>query len=366
MALWPRFRSGALLGAGVLWLAIGLPGSGLAQDSPCVECHDDVHLNATPHAELACLDCHSGFDADPHPEALPAKPYAVCADCHDASEKLQTSVHGAPGKTTPSCRECHGAGHKIVAVKDPVSLASPAHVTATCAQCHKEEAKTSGDRRPRRPRREAAPTRLASTATASRTRSQGNRRRSASCSTCHATVVTEQHASLHGKAAARGDALAPTCVTCHGGHEILSHQDAKSPVAVMNIPLLCGECHREGSEVSLTHDIPQDNILENYADSIHGEGLFQKGLTVTAVCTSCHSAHNILPHTDPKSRINVAQRRQDLHPVPRADRARAPQGDRGPPVGERAEPRSRSASTATRRTRSAASSTAPAWRTRTA
>ncbi len=127
----------------------------------------------------------------------------------------------------------------------------------------------------------------------------------ASCSTCHATVATEQHASLHGKAAARGDALAPTCLTCHGGHGILSHKDAKSPVAVMNIPLLCGKCHREGSEVSLTHDIPQENILENYADSIHGEGLFQKGLTVTAVCTSCHSAHNILPHGDPKSTINA-------------------------------------------------------------
>ena len=118
-------------------------------------------------------------------------------------------------------------------------------------------------------------------------------------------MATEQHASLHGKAAARGDALAPTCLTCHGGHGILPHKDPKSPVAVMNIPLLCGKCHREGSEVSLTHDIPQANILENYADSIHGEGLFQKGLTVTAVCTSCHSAHNILPHGDPKSTINA-------------------------------------------------------------
>ena len=45
-------------------------------------------------------------------------------------------------------------------------------------------------------------------------------------------------------------------------------------------------------------------------DSIHGEGLFKRGLTVTAVCTSCHTAHFVLPHTDPRSSIakqNIAK-----------------------------------------------------------
>jgi cytochrome b subunit of formate dehydrogenase len=72
----------------------------------------------------------------------------------------------------------------------------------------------------------------------------------------------------------------------------------------MNIPALCGECHREGSPVSRTHDIPQDRILQNYSMSIHGDGLYRAGLTVTAVCTSCHTSHNILPHTDPRSSIH--------------------------------------------------------------
>jgi len=314
MALSPKFRFGALSGACFLFLAAGLLGGpaapAVAQESPCAECHDEVHLDATPHAELACLDCHPGFDADPHPEALPAKPYGVCADCHEAGEKLAASVHGAAGKASPSCRECHGAGHKILPVKDAASLAGPGHVTATCAQCHQAEAKTAErgahavvkDGRPNATCVDchSAPHEIARAANAANAAKV-----LAACSTCHATVATEQHASLHGKAASRGDALAPTCITCHGGHGILSHKDAKSPVAVMNIPLLCGKCHREGSEVSLTHDIPQENILGNYADSIHGEGLFKKGLTVTAVCTSCHSAHNILPHGDPKSTINA-------------------------------------------------------------
>jgi cytochrome b subunit of formate dehydrogenase len=72
----------------------------------------------------------------------------------------------------------------------------------------------------------------------------------------------------------------------------------------VNIPLLCGECHREGSPVSRTHDIPQERILENYSMSIHGDGFFRAGLTVTAVCTSCHTAHNVLDHTDPRSSIH--------------------------------------------------------------
>ena len=129
------------------------------------------------------------------------------------------------------------------------------------------------------------------------------------CASCHSTEGRQHGRSLHGQAAARGDPLAPSCINCHGGHGILSSRNPASSTSTMNIPLLCGECHREGSPVSRTHDISQERILENYSMSIHGDGLFRAGLSVTAVCTSCHTAHNILPHTDPRSSIyhdNVA------------------------------------------------------------
>jgi cytochrome b subunit of formate dehydrogenase len=123
------------------------------------------------------------------------------------------------------------------------------------------------------------------------------------CASCHAPQG-EQHAqSLHGQAAARGDRLAPTCEHCHGVHEVRSHRDPLARTAVMNIPFLCGECHQEGTPVSRRRTIPQDSILANYSESIHGAGLFRQGLTVTAVCTSCHTSHFILPHTDPRSSI---------------------------------------------------------------
>ena len=124
------------------------------------------------------------------------------------------------------------------------------------------------------------------------------------CGTCH-TTEQEQHArSLHGKAVARGDPLAPRCVNCHGNHDIYPVKDPRSAVAPLKVPFVCGQCHREGTPVSRNRPIPQDNILENYSESIHGEALLKKGLSVAPNCATCHTPHLILPHTDPASSIN--------------------------------------------------------------
>jgi cytochrome b subunit of formate dehydrogenase len=130
------------------------------------------------------------------------------------------------------------------------------------------------------------------------------------CGSCHADQHSQYAESLHGRAAQRGDRLAPSCTQCHGTHNILRALDPRSPTSTMEIPRLCGQCHHEGSPVQLTHDIPQSRILENYTESIHGEGLFRRGLTVTAVCSSCHTSHFVLPHTDSRSSIakqNIAR-----------------------------------------------------------
>ena len=124
------------------------------------------------------------------------------------------------------------------------------------------------------------------------------------CAECHDALAKKHAGSVHGQALANGDPMAPRCQDCHGTHDIISHFDRTSRTYAMNIPRLCGTCHHEGSPVSITHDIPQDRIFENYSQSIHGEGVFEKGLAVTAVCTSCHTSHDILPHTDPRSSVS--------------------------------------------------------------
>ncbi|MFI5113386.1 MAG: hypothetical protein ACHP9S_11195 [Terriglobales bacterium] len=123
------------------------------------------------------------------------------------------------------------------------------------------------------------------------------------CGACHSDEQKQHANSLHGKAIARGDPLAPHCVDCHGNHDIVPVKDPRSAVAPLKVPFVCGGCHREGTPVQTNRHIDQHNILENYSESIHGEALFKKGLIVAPNCATCHTAHNILPHTDPNSSI---------------------------------------------------------------
>ncbi|MFC2134984.1 cytochrome c3 family protein [Bacteroidota bacterium] len=124
------------------------------------------------------------------------------------------------------------------------------------------------------------------------------------CSNCHDEASAHFESSLHGTALREGKYLAPTCESCHGKHDILFSKDENARTYIMNIPALCGSCHKEGTQVSGLRGISQRHILENYSQSIHGDGLYRRGLTVTAVCTSCHSSHDILPHENPLSTIN--------------------------------------------------------------
>ncbi len=138
----------------------------------------------------------------------------------------------------------------------------------------------------------------------------------ATCIKCHSEAQKLYEEGLHGKAFAKGDPLAPYCNDCHGSHDMLKISDPKSMVAPLRIPQLCGKCHKEGSPVQLQRNIPQTHILENYSESIHGEGLLKKGLVVSATCASCHSPHRILPHTDSRSTIarkNIAKTCSKCH-----------------------------------------------------
>jgi Zn finger protein HypA/HybF involved in hydrogenase expression len=80
------------------------------------------------------------------------------------------------------------------------------------------------------------------------------------CGTCHGEIQEKHSVSLHGKAIKRGDRLAPSCKNCHGTHNVLRHDDPKSPVRASNIPYLCGSCHSEGSNVQKQRTIHQDHM----------------------------------------------------------------------------------------------------------
>ena len=104
----------------------------------------------------------------------------------------------------------------------------------------------------------------------------------------------------------RGDSVAPYCTDCHGDHDILAVDDPGSPVFARNIPDLCGDCHRsDQTEARLYTDEEQRSVAQ-YAMSIHGKGILDSGLLVTATCKDCHSAHLELPSTDTLSGVHPA------------------------------------------------------------
>jgi cytochrome b subunit of formate dehydrogenase/uncharacterized protein with PIN domain len=193
------------------------------------------------------------------PKPLPGS--TPCLDCHDTGRRTGKREPGVP----PPFNEA--------------ALRASPHATLECTNCHSD---LEGRKEFPHPAKLAA----------------------VDCGTCHADEKQQYTESLHGRAAKRGDPLAPHCEDCHGTHNILRPSEPGSPTTTTQIPLLCGRCHHEGSPVSVSHNIPQDQILENYTESIHGEGLFKRGLVVTAVCTSCHTAHFVLPHTDARSSIS--------------------------------------------------------------
>jgi len=192
-------------------------------------------------------------------------------------------------QSNEDCLMCH-EDPELIMVKDgknvsiyvtPDVLQHSVHKTVQCAECHIEA--DAGDF-PHSDGTSAMPV--------------------VSCGTCHKSAEMYFNRGIHGKAFNRNEPYAPDCKECHGTHDVLSSQNTESRTYKMNIPYLCGNCHKEGSPVARTYNITEHNIVENYSQGIHGRGLFESGLLVTATCNDCHGNHLILPHTDRSSSVN--------------------------------------------------------------
>jgi len=126
-----------------------------------------------------------------------------------------------------------------------------------------------------------------------------------SCGICHDVAEERYLEGIHGRALQRNAPYAPTCSECHGDHYVLPPSNVRSQTYKMNIPVLCGKCHREGAPVARVYNISERDILSNYSQSIHGKGLFEQGLIVTATCNDCHGNHLVLPHTYTRSTVSA-------------------------------------------------------------
>jgi cytochrome b subunit of formate dehydrogenase len=120
-------------------------------------------------------------------------------------------------------------------------------------------------------------------------------------SSCHATANSDYLQGAHAEAVARGDAKAPTCATCHGGHDILPKKDRQSRIFPLNIVKICGDCHEKHST---TDGRDGQQHIQHYLESVHGKAVTQGGMSVAATCADCHSNHKVLPAKNTASTVN--------------------------------------------------------------
>ncbi len=265
-----------------------------------------------------CIDCHGSHDILPH-----QNPWSkinknniakVCMSCHGLIEKVhERIIYGElwekePGKI-PVCVECHSP-HKIRKVFYEIQIAD-----TTCLACHtnkdlkmiensdtislyvdKESFKKSvhGNTPCIKCHYDVHPSRSPVCLDM----------KPVDCGMCHGKINEDFRFSTHGKHFLSGDPEAPDCRFCHGTHNVLSKNDVNSPTFSRNIHNLCANCHKMGKKVALRDTVHKYDIIESYVISIHGKGLLESGLVVSATCTDCHTSHRELPSKDPKSTVN--------------------------------------------------------------
>ncbi len=227
---------------GLRWLAAGAV---LVQTSAVAA------QSAWPEAsDRRCLNCHG----QPHIAQLPPA-------------QRRSMVSGIdPDTPTPAVRP----GLHV----DPQALRNSVHADISCVSCHRDAVDLP------HAAELAAP----------------------SCGACHEQVGAMVAAGSHRS----GVPGAPSCATCHGGHDIQPTAQRESRVHRLQAVETCGGCHAE-------HDADPgaasaaDPLVDRYLDSVHGRAVTEGGLVVAATCIDCHGAHQVLPGTDADSTIHRAQ-----------------------------------------------------------
>ncbi len=210
---------------------------------------------------LQCTACHPEITGYPHLAREVARPgardipylmrsYANCGSCHAKEyDEYVGSAHAQAlnaGKGDSAvCSDCHGAHDIGPARVSDVGLSLNPAVYA-CAACHPEE-------------------------------------------------FEQYQQSVHGKALLQdGDVNVPSCVDCHGAHNL--HQAKDSTAFRAQSVAMCSSCHADAS-LMRKYGLSTD-ILTTYVADFHGTSaqLFpaKSGQAPEqAMCYDCHPVHNI-------------------------------------------------------------------------
>ena len=231
---------------------------------------------AESNAAAAKTDEPAAKDAPP---AAPQLPSALCLGCHGnkgfgapgpdgqmrvldvAKEKFESSVHGKR-----QCVECHkditeiphqkGVAHKV-----------------SCVQCHEalwEEAKKEN-------------------------KTQEHARLG---------VVVEQiqhyMKSIHARPSREDQSRTnATCYNCHDAHYIYPAGSEGRTEWRKTVPNACGKCHAKERE--------------QYATSVHGKEVLENGNPYAAICSDCHTTHDVDDPAKASTRVAITRNCGNCH-----------------------------------------------------
>ncbi len=323
----------------LIFVALGLGQS----TEDCMECHSDDGLiksvndsveislyvdlqeyQKSVHADMTCIDCHSTIEDVDHEPELPS---VDCSVCHDgAEEEYALGIHATSEDNyaiTAHCHSCHGE-HNIRSASDSASMVFKLNIEETCGNCHSrpdvlallglhgrgpvEAYDLSVHNRILREEPDKnAPTCISCHGyheifLMSDPRSSFNKlNRAETCGGCHTDVKDKYYESIHWAALKRGHLESPTCNDCHGEHEIVSPEDKTAVTNRLNLSSqICAKCHSSRTMMQRFGLDPER--FNSYIKTYHGLAVL-KDSPDAANCTSCHEVHAIRSQNDPKSSV---------------------------------------------------------------
>jgi hypothetical protein len=257
----------------------GQPGQTLTLgDGTTLDLYVDPQVHATSihgSAGYACVQCHANVGEYPHP------PFSA-TDARDVTLQLNQV-----------CQRCHASEYELTMDSVHAQARTEGNrAAALCTDCHTAHAvqdwvdETTGETLP------AARNRIPQT-----------------CAKCHNAIYQEYLTSVHGSALKEeNNPDVPTCIDCHGVHNIANPTTAEFRV---DSPLICAKCHTDPAR--MTKYGISTNVLNSYVADFHGTtvAIFAKqspdAETNKPVCFDCHGVHNIKRADDPEKGLQVKE-----------------------------------------------------------
>lgn len=122
------------------------------------------------------------------------------------------------------------------------------------------------------------------------------------CIECHPGQYEQTKDSVHFQILAEGNQNAPVCSDCHDPHAQSEFGQSPLQLELALSSHVCAQCH--------------NGVFVEYAQSVHGVGLFQHNNPDVPTCADCHGIHSIEDPSTTEARLASPQLCAECHTNP--------------------------------------------------